>query len=59
MLSIQHMLKVNGLVCVEKWLVKLLQLHYYFGCYLGTGRFWYIRCYSLRKAFKDGYAMRL
>ncbi len=32
---------------------------YYFGCYLGTGRFWYIRCYSLRKAFKDGYAMRL
>ena len=32
---------------------------YYFGCYLGTGSFWYIRCYSLRKAFKDGYAMRL
>ena len=26
---------------------------------LGQVRFWYIRCYSLRKAFKDGYAMRL
>ena len=26
---------------------------------LGQAVFWYIRCYSLRKAFKDGYAMRL